>query len=119
MAKKDAPTERIDKRKIPKMFRAVEKGKDPTRWFGVLVSDDGFNFICFAAHDGDASHFKERCLRKSEFNFELISKEDFSLHARKGIHNMKKEMFDKRLDFEAAEHKAEYAETKFQELGAP
>jgi hypothetical protein len=112
---KDKP-KRADRRKIPELFRAVEKDDRPTVYYGQLISDDWFNFVSFSCHDGDESHLKERVLEKSKFNFSKIDKTDFDLHARRCLHRMKREAEDHRLELDAAEHKHKYATERFQEI---
>lgn len=70
MSKKDK-SEKPDRRKIPKLFRAVEKTSRPTIFHGYLVGDDGFNFISYSVHDGDESIFKERVRAKNGFRILL------------------------------------------------
>lgn len=107
---------RPDKRKISKMFRAVERDDRPKTYYGLLVSDDYFRVVCFAAHDGDQSHFKERVLLKREYSFTEITKSDLEMHVRRSLYTMDKDKTDKQMEFEAAEANSAYAREKFKEM---
>lgn len=114
--RKGKETSRPDRRKIPQLFRAVERDERPTVYFGILISDDLFNFVSFSCHVDDGSHLRERVLRKSEFVFSRADRAEFELHARSAIQRMKRETEDKKLELEAASYKQEYAEAKFSEV---
>ncbi len=105
-----------DQRKIPQLFRAVERDSSPKVYFGYLISDDGFNFVCFASHDGDDSHFKERVLEKKEFNFSKINKEEFWANVRGSVSKMLRNAEDLKLDYEAAVYNHSYASDKLKEI---
>lgn len=106
-----------DLRKIPQLFRAVEKGTyNPRSYYGFFISDDYYNFVSYSSHDKEGSHFKERVLEKREFSFSKISADEIELNCKIAIHNMKKEMTDKLLDYEAAQHNANFAEKKLNEM---
>lgn len=107
---------RIDRRKIPEIFRAVERDDRPVTYYGVLISDDGFNFVCFGTHDGPEAHLKERVLSKGKFNFSRASWEDFQLPATIALSRMKREVKDRELELDAASHRAEFARAKLDEL---
>lgn len=115
MSKKEIQTKK-DVRKITEYFRAVEKDTDPTTFYGHLISDDGFNVVCFSSHDKESSHLKERVLEKREHNFTKINIMEFEYHARKAIFTMKEDSSDKKFLFEAAQHNCDFAEQKLYEL---
>ncbi len=105
-----------DVRKIPSLFRATEKDERPNTYYGFLVSDDGFNFVCFATVCGEGSHFKERTLSKRDFSFSKLDKNDFELHARVAVSTMEKGASDKKMDYEAADFHLAYAKQKLQKI---
>ena len=113
---KKQPPLKQDKRKIPQLFRAVEKDSDPEVFYGSLISDDGMNFVCYAMHTGEGSIFKERVLDKHKYTFGKIDADDFGLHVRRVIFRMEKEASDKKLEFEAAVHTSEFAHKKLIEI---
>lgn len=106
---KDKPP-RIDKRKIPELFRAVEKDDRPRAYYGELISDDGRNFVSISCRDDDESHLKERILSKSDFIFTRIDKTVYERFARPCVARMKREAEDHKLNYEAAIYNAQHAE---------
>lgn len=110
MARTKEPVKKKDQRKVPQLFRAVMHGDHPVTYYCELISDNGFNVVCFGAHDGEESVVKERTLEKHDFDFSKIEVQDFSLHARIALHRMKRQTEDHRFNLEAAEANQEYAE---------
>lgn len=106
-----------DNRKIPLFFKAIGRGeRDPDVFYCYLLDDDGFGVLCFGSNRGELSIFKERVLCKTNFRFVTANTEDFSLFSKKAISRMKKDAADKKLDFEASEYEASYAEIKYYEF---
>ena len=108
--------EKPDRRKIPQLFRAGEKGDDDWVCWGYLIDDDHFKFISFSAHFGNDSSFKERLLIKKNFNFSKIDAHDFEMHIRPVLHRLAKEASDLKLEFEKAEHYLNYATRRLEDI---
>lgn len=106
-----------DLRKIPLLFRAVEKDDNyPKVYFGFLISDDNYKFVSYSAHNKEGSHFIERVLQKNEFSFSKITADEFELNCRIAVSTMKNESFDKQLEFESSDFKAKFADKKLTEI---
>lgn len=116
MAKWSDPAIKPDKRKIPELFWAVERGKSDTIYYGRLVDDDHFKFVSWSVHEGDSSIFKERVLNKRDFRFSKISLEDFRLHSGRGLYRMRETEKENRMELEANEALRIWAEARASEI---
>jgi len=114
---KDRP--KPDRRKVPKLFRAVERDSNPTTYYGSLISDDLINVVCLAVHNGESSIVKERILEKRNYTFSAISKEEMSIHARRGLIKMAKDTEEHRMEMEAAEAIHFSAKKQIEEIVGP
>ncbi len=114
--KKKEP-KRVDKRTIAKLFRAVERDKNyPTIVHGILLADDGFNFVCFGTVESDVSHLRERVFPKNDFSFSKISFEEYRLNAITALQVMEREKTDASFTLDAAEYKFAHATKLHNEL---
>lgn len=109
-------TPKKDIRKIPELFRAVEKDDRPVVYYGHLISDDGFNFVSFSCFDGSDSHLKERILQKSNFSFSKLNPMDFELQAKRAMCKMHEELQNKKFEFEAAQFQVESTENRLSDF---
>jgi hypothetical protein len=102
-------------KKIPHFFRAVSKDpKNDIVYWGHLVIEESNRIICFAVHDGENSHFKERNLLKKDYTFSEIDYCDYIIQVSRGIFNMNNENLEKKFTYEASQAELDYANSKIE-----
>lgn len=117
MRRKKERKPRPDLRKIPKFFRAVERGDSyPDVFVGHLLEDHDDKFVCAAVKaSSDETHFFVRVLNKREYDFSAVSVEEFDFYAKIGIRNAEKARDDKRLELDRDESELAEAKRRLQE----